>query len=342
MVIFAAQMKVFQRLIIGFLIFIAASFLLRSYFGNIPQELTKPIIRSNVKSPPLVMKGGDPYIRALMRTISASESNVSQPYRVIYGGQTFSDFSHHPDLCVTISWGPNRGNCSTAAGRYQFLSSTWEEMAKRYHPNYSGFWFWQSYSFEPKYQDAVVHAWLSDRRYWKADIPSLLRQGKLDRVLRLLSSTWTSLGYGIETNSMTRHLPGVYRVVLQDELLGQGSVSSQQKADSTIIEYFPKELDKGVVEKSLKTLNFQVIIMPTIVNDIPTNSIWFGSRISIEDVKLVAETLISAGVKIKAIRPFARQDVLSDLSIRVGADPQMEYRESLTLKKVQEASKFTR
>ena len=34
---------------------------------------------------PLVMQGGDPYLRALMRTISASESNVLRPYHVLHG-----------------------------------------------------------------------------------------------------------------------------------------------------------------------------------------------------------------------------------------------------------------
>ena len=37
-------------------------------------------------------------------------------------------------------------------------------------------------------------------------------------VLRRLSGTWTSLGYGIETNSMSRELPGLYRRLLSDEL----------------------------------------------------------------------------------------------------------------------------
>ena len=34
---------------------------------------------------PLVMQGGDPYLRALMRTISVAESNVLRPYHVVYG-----------------------------------------------------------------------------------------------------------------------------------------------------------------------------------------------------------------------------------------------------------------
>ncbi|MCL2927849.1 MAG: glycoside hydrolase family protein [Trichodesmium sp. MAG_R01] len=171
------------------------------------------------KWPRLVMKGGDPYIRALMRTISASESNYSEPYHVVYTGKRVSDLSKHPDWCITIVSGPNKGNCSTAAGRYQMLSNTWYLMAKRYYPrHHDSFMFWKSYSFEPKYQDAVVYGWLSDRKYWKADIPELLRRGELNQVLQLLSGTWTSLGYGIETNSMTKHLPTVYKKVLEDEL----------------------------------------------------------------------------------------------------------------------------
>ena len=167
---------------------------------------------------PLVMEGGDPYIRALMRTITASEANVSRPYHVIYGGKEVKDLSQHPQLCVTIVAGPNTGNCTTAAGRYQMLDFTWDRTAQRYHPRPSGFWRWRNYSFEAEYQDAVVHAWLSDASAWKTDIPQLLRDGKITQVLRLLSGTWTSLGYGIETNSMSNYLPQIYHNMLAEEL----------------------------------------------------------------------------------------------------------------------------
>jgi len=171
---------------------------------------------------PLVMYGGDPYIRALMRTISASETNDSQPYSILYGGQHVYDLSHHPDQCVQIVNGPNRGKCSTAAGRYQLLDTTWSELAQRYHPLPSRFMFWESYSFEPEYQDKVVYAWLSDPQAWGIDLRQLLREGKLEQVRRRLSGTWTSLGYGIETNSMTRQLPKIYQKMLQEELRAAG------------------------------------------------------------------------------------------------------------------------
>ncbi|GAC1451818.1 MAG: hypothetical protein NVS2B14_21240 [Chamaesiphon sp.] len=166
----------------------------------------------------LVMKGGDPYIRALMRTISASEANDPMPYSIIYGGQHVSDLSHHPDVCVPIIAGPNVTTCSTAAGRYQMLNKTWYEKAQRYHPQPSDLLFWKSYSFEPEFQDAVVYSWLSDRQAWGVDISAMLQQGKLKQVLRLLSGTWTSLGYGIESNSMTGKLPTIYQQLLREEL----------------------------------------------------------------------------------------------------------------------------
>jgi len=72
--------------------------------------------------------------------------------------------------------------------------------------------------FAPEYQDAVTYGWLSDRQAWGTDISALLRAGKLTEVLQLLSGTWTSLGYGIETNSMSSKLPGIYQNLLQEEL----------------------------------------------------------------------------------------------------------------------------
>jgi muramidase (phage lysozyme) len=167
---------------------------------------------------PLIMEGGDPYIRALMRTITASEANVTRPYNVIYGGQYIEDLSQHPQVCVAIAAGPNVGQCSTAAGRYQMLDFTWDQQAERYHPKPSGFWRWKSYSFEAEYQDAVVHGWLSDSSVWGTNISQLLRQGEINQVLQLLSGTWTSLGYGIETNSMSGYLPQIYENMLQEEL----------------------------------------------------------------------------------------------------------------------------
>ena len=179
---------------------------------------------------PLVMSGGDPYLRALMRTISASESNVLRPYHVMYGHDSVWTLDVHPNRCESIGQGPNRGNCSTAAGRYQLLYSTWLELAARYHPqrtddplDATGL------SFAPEYQDLVVHAWLSEGRW--GNLSTQLRQGRVQPVLRRLSGTWTSLGYGIETNSMSRQLPRIYQQVLKEELARAGTDAAEQAAE---------------------------------------------------------------------------------------------------------------
>lgn len=190
-----------------------------------PKPLTLLSATDWVASPlPLVMTGGDPYLRALMRTISAAESNTADPYRLLYGGDRVKDLSVHPDECVRIVNGPNQDDCTTAAGRYQFLTTTWEAEAARYHPNRPAWYeMWQQPSFEPEYQDAVVYGWLADKSAWGEDIAQRLQAGDINQVLELLSGTWTSLGYGIEDNSMSALLPQIYDEMLAEELAAEPS-----------------------------------------------------------------------------------------------------------------------
>lgn len=185
-------------------------FILIIYLGKL--IFFKPI---DFNFPVLVMSGGDPYIRALMRTISASESNVQNPYNILYGGKHFHDFNRHPNQCIVIVSGPNKENCTTAAGRYQFLTTTWKEKARQYHPER---FLKHSYSFTPEYQDLVVYTWLKDHHAWNNDISMLLKNGSIEQVLKILSKTWTSLGYGDEDNLMTPYLPKIYQKLLKEEL----------------------------------------------------------------------------------------------------------------------------
>jgi len=183
---------------------------------------------------PLTMTGGDPHLRALMRTISASESNVMRPYHVLHGGDSVGTLERHPNRCQAIGQGPNRGNCSTAAGPYQLLFGTWIELAARYHPDRTDDSLDAvGLSFSALDQDLVVHAWLADPRAWRLDIAAQLRQGRMQPVLKCLSGTWTSLGHGIEINTMSRELPGLYKRLIENELAqaaDANSAVSQQRA----------------------------------------------------------------------------------------------------------------
>jgi muramidase (phage lysozyme) len=167
--------------------------------------------------PPLVMKGGDPYIRGLMRMISTSEANDPQPYSLIYGGSRADQLDRHPSKCVTINAGPNKGNCSTAAGRYQTINTTWNDIAQRYQGKQICFMWKCQYSFAPLEQDKVVYAWLSDRKFWGMNISQELRAGRVASVRKRLSATWTSLGYGIETNVHTNKLDRNFDRIMEEE-----------------------------------------------------------------------------------------------------------------------------
>lgn len=61
---------------------------------------------------------GEPHVQALMTTIRGREGPA---YNVIHGGQTFDDYSQHPNTMV---------NGSTAAGAYQITHPTWMDQQK--------------------------------------------------------------------------------------------------------------------------------------------------------------------------------------------------------------------
>ena len=131
-----------------------------------------------------------PYQKALLDTIAGTES---PGYNVMYGGGRFSDYSHHPNQAIPIRSGPNAGKTSTAAGRYQFLGSTWNTMAQKLGLT----------DFSPASQDKAAWALASEtyHRQTGGDLAAALQSGDprvIAGVGRALSGTWTSLPGGIE------------------------------------------------------------------------------------------------------------------------------------------------
>lgn len=130
------------------------------------------------------------YELALLDTISSTES---PDYNVLYGGSTFNGYDQHPGIYKDIVSGPNKGRKTSAAGRYQFLESTWNGIANRYHLS----------DFSPRNQDigAVALAREDYNRRTGRDLTADLESNDpaiLAGVGRALSGTWTSLPSGIE------------------------------------------------------------------------------------------------------------------------------------------------
>lgn len=76
----------------------------------------------------------DGNILAFLALIRTGEGTLGdRGYRTMFGGGTFSNFADHPRTVITRS-----GLSSTAAGAYQFLSKTWDEMRIKYDlPDFS-------------------------------------------------------------------------------------------------------------------------------------------------------------------------------------------------------------
>jgi muramidase (phage lysozyme) len=95
---------------------------------------------------------GNEYEKALLDTISQAEG-TSGPngYKTLFGGGTFdtSQGWKHPNIGIRTPW----GSMSTAAGRYQFLTGTWNDAAKALGLN----------DFSPRNQDKAA-LWLAKVR----------------------------------------------------------------------------------------------------------------------------------------------------------------------------------
>lgn len=89
----------------------------------------------------LAMAGASPVQRGILTAVGNSEGD----YNVINGGETFSDFSDHPRR-------KGAGGTSTAAGRYQFIASTWDAAKASYERTYGV----KVPDFSPEWQDRVA------------------------------------------------------------------------------------------------------------------------------------------------------------------------------------------
>jgi muramidase (phage lysozyme) len=115
----------------------------------------------------------DPNVKAFLDTLANVESGGK--YNVSVGGATFSDMSRHPEM-----YNPELG--SDAAGRYQFISTTFKPIAERLGLK----------DFSPRSQDLAAVQYLKDLGVLD-EIMTGDKQKIEDVIRRLRGSKWTGL-----------------------------------------------------------------------------------------------------------------------------------------------------
>ncbi|HYX37174.1 MAG TPA: glycoside hydrolase family 104 protein [Oligoflexus sp.] len=116
--------------------------------------------------------------RALLSIIGYAEG-TGNCYNVMFGYKTFTSYAQHPNECR-----PFGNTCSTAAGRYQFLGRTWNEIKR-----VEGY-----QTFEPSNQDSGA-IYLLQRR-GVDNYEQQLSYTELVENLKLMSWEWASFPPG--------------------------------------------------------------------------------------------------------------------------------------------------
>jgi len=114
--------------------------------------------------------------------------------------------------------------------------------------------------------------------------------------------------YGLSLDSIV-NLPAK-EIILKNSLKANDAIKELSN-DYTpnpqiVIRYYYKTIDDEKIILSLKSLgySFEKRMPDESLKGQKTNSIWFGSNVSLKDCKIIALSLIRAGIEIKAIRPF--------------------------------------
>lgn len=73
----------------------------------------------------------NPNARKFLDLLSYTEGTQKHGYATAFGGGRIDDLSKHPRTSSGFTQTDGKRNTTTAAGRYQFLSGTWDEQAKK-------------------------------------------------------------------------------------------------------------------------------------------------------------------------------------------------------------------
>lgn len=120
----------------------------------------------------------NPNVRQFLDLIAHTEGTEGNGYRTAFGGGRLSSLGDHPRYMKSFKQQNGKTNNTSAAGRYQFLSSTWDGVAKKYGLK----------DFGPQSQDIAAVALLAQN----GALGRILK-GDMQGAVRKAGPTWASL-----------------------------------------------------------------------------------------------------------------------------------------------------
>jgi hypothetical protein len=124
-------------------------------------------------------------------------------------------------------------------------------------------------------------------------------------------------------------------------------ISNYNPNGNVIVSYYDRTIDEKRVALELQALGYQFVKKSSsdYMKKNATNSIWFGSMVPIQDVKIVAFALIRAGVPLKGIRPYPSSKENPGYKrniIEVGASIDLKDKPLLSVDYIKNAKDFKR
>jgi len=139
--------------------------------------------------------------RAFLDMIATAEGTIGRGddgYNILFGGGTFTGYADHPRQLITRTFANGLTVTSSAAGRYQFLRKTWDEVARLQGlPDFS-----------PASQDTAALYLIR-----RAGALPLVQAGRFADAVKRVKKIWASLpgaGYGQPEQTLER-LQAVYQ-----------------------------------------------------------------------------------------------------------------------------------
>jgi muramidase (phage lysozyme) len=136
-------------------------------------------------------------VKAFLDTIAQAEGTATPDgYRTQYTGAKFTSFKDHPRQ-IRCGRRYRKRLCSDAAGRYQFLSTTWDRFAKKFDVK----------DFSPDNQD-----WMAVEQIRERGALEDVEAGRFESAVRKLAYIWPSFRrYGGSVESSLPKLEAMYR-----------------------------------------------------------------------------------------------------------------------------------